>query len=284
MPFYYKGYDVNTIITKGNSSVPETAYKGFPSYNPSNNADLDKVKNDLLFQIDNTDVVSTSNIQAASYKSVNINGSYPIPAWCNGVKFYISSAKGSSGSGGGAGSKGDQGPKGAKGQDNNANGCPKKAIRPKNGGQGGPGGEGGDGGPGGDGGEGGAGVYFYSTKLIPVSGVNSVSIDTIKNMSLTISNSNYTANNGDSGNKGEPGNKGETGGQGNQGSDGSQSCQGPGTASSGNTGTKGAAGNKGAKGITGTAGAVSSPNTVTVISDTHNSDSKEITIYFFATT
>lgn len=283
MPFLYKGYNVNTIISSGSSSVPTTAYKGFPSYNPSNaNVDLDKVKNTLLYHISNSDITSNLNIQAASYKTVNTNGSYPIPAWCNGVKFYISSAKGSSGSGGGAGSKGDQGPKGAKGPDNNANGCIGKATRPKSGGDGGPGGDGGDGGPGGDAGEGGAGVYFYSTSLIPVSGVNSVSIDTTNNMSLKISNSNYSANKGANGNKGASGNKGETGGQGNQGSGGSQSCQGPGTADSGNTGTKGAAGKQGAHGNTGTAGAVSSPNTVT--SGSNSSDSKEITIYFFATT
>jgi len=282
MPFLYKGYNVNTIFTSGPTSVPTTAYKGFPSYNPSNTTyDHDKIKNNLLYQISSSDIVSNSNIQAASYKSVNTNGNYTIPAWCNGVKFYISSAKGSSGSAGNKGATGEQGEKGSSGPDGVANGCPGKATRPKNGGEGGPGGPGGDGGPGGEAGKGGAGVYFYSTSLIPVTAGSSVSIDTTSNMSLKISDSNYSANKGGSGNDGSKGKQGDTGGQGNQGDSGSQSCQGPGSAPAGNTGNTGEAGKAGADGNTGTAGNVESPNTVT--KGSNSSDSKEITIYFFAT-
>ena len=282
--FMYKGTDINSIITSGSSSVPTANYKGFPSYNPSNTTyDHDKVKNPLLYQISTSDIVSNSNIQAASYKTVNTNGSYPIPAWCNGVKFYISSAKGSSGSAGNKGATGAQGPQGPQGPDGTAKSCPlPKVTRPKNGGPGGPGGPGGDGGPGGTAGQGGAGVYFYTTSLIPVSGLNSVTIDTTTNMSLKISDSNYSANKGGSGNDGSKGKQGDTGGPGGPGGPGKNDCNAPGTGSQGNTGSKGATGNKGADGTTGTVGSVSSPNTV--IKGSNTTDSKEITIYFFTTT
>jgi hypothetical protein len=285
--FMYKGYDVNTIISSGSSSVntgiTTPAYSGFPSYNPSNtNVDLDKVKNPLLFEISSSDVVSRSNIQAASYKTVNTNGSYPIPAWCNGVKFYISTAKGSSGTAGNKGDTGAQGPQGPKGPDGTAKSCPvPKTTRPKGGGPGGPGGPGGDGGPGGAAGVGGEGVYFYNTSLIPVTAGSSVIIDTTTNMSLKISDSNYSANKGGSGNDGSKGKQGDTGGPGGPGGPGKNDCNAPGTGSPGNTGSKGATGNKGASGNNGSGGSVSSPNTVT--QGTNTTDSKEITIYFFAT-
>jgi len=289
--FMYKGTDINSIITSGSSSVntgiTTSAYSGFPSYNPSNtNVDLDKVKNLLLYQISNTDIVSKSNIQAASYKTVDKNESYPIPAWCNGVKFYISSAKGSSGTAGNKGDTGAQGAQGAKGANGLAKNCPEpfgNEKRPRDGASGGPGGAGGDGGPGGTAGEGGAGVYFYSTSLIPVTAGSSVSIDTTSNMSLKISDSNYSANKGQSGTDGSKGNKGEPGGQGNQGGPGGNNCNSDRTSkANGNTGVKGAAGKQGASGNKGSDGSVSSPTTVT--QGTNTTDSKEITIYFFATT
>ena len=115
----YKGTNINSIITTGATNVPTTAYKGFPAYNPSAQP-YDKISSDLLYQISSSDITSTSNIQAVSYKSVNTNGSYPIPSWCNGIKFYISSAKGTAGSKGATGSKGDQGDQGDQGDNDQA--------------------------------------------------------------------------------------------------------------------------------------------------------------------
>lgn len=282
--FMYKGTDINEMITKGASNV--TAYEGFPSYNPSNaNVDLDKVKNPLLYQISSSDIVSNLNIQAASYKTVNVNGSYPIPAWCNGVKFYISSAKGSSGTAGNKGEPGAQGPQGPQGPNYKVNGCPDtpnaNVTRPRYGGAGGPGGAGGDGGPGGAAGLGGEGVYFYNTSLIPVTAGSSVIIDTTTNMSLTISDSYYSANKGGSGGNGSKGKPGDTGGPGNAGSPAGKKCDSDRTAAAGQTGPTGPAGKAGDDGTTGTAGYVLSPNTV--IKGSNNTDSKEITIYFFTT-
>ena len=283
--FMYKGTDINEMITKGASNVPTAYYKGFPAFTTTT-TDYGKIKNDLLYQISKTDIVSDNSIQAASYKTVDSNSPCPIPAWCNGVKFYISSAKGSSGSAGNKGEPGAQGPQGPQGPNDVVNGCPASpnanAKRPKSGGPGGPGGPGGDGGPGGAAGVGGEGVYFYNTSLIPVTAGSSVIIDTTTNMSLTISGSTYTANKGGSGNDGSKGKPGDTGGPGNAGSPAGNKCQSDRTAAAGKSGSKGATGGPGADGTKGVNGYVSSLTTVT--QGTNTTDSKEITIYFFATT
>jgi len=279
--FMYKDVDINSIVTKGATSIPTTHYNGFPAFTTTT-TDYGIIKNELLYQTSSTDIVSNYSIEAISYKTVDSNSPCPIPSWCNGVKFYICSAKGKKGDPGGTGPKGAQGDKGYSGNDGRATGCPPpKATRPKSGGPGGDGGDGGDGGPGGAGGSGGAGVYFYNTSLIPVTGGSSAIIQTTSNMSLNISGLTYSANTGANGGNGKDGDQGAKGGRGNQGSDGGNSCQSPGTAPSGNTGVKGKQGAAGSDGNTGDSGTVSSPNTV--IEGKNTKDSKEITIYFFRT-
>ena len=288
--FKYKGYDVNTIISSGNSSVntgvPTTAYEGFPSYNPSTNDDLDRVETNLLFQIANTDVVDRSNIQAASYKSPSSeSGSYKVPEWCKGVKFYISSMKGAQGA------KGAQGPQGAKGvtgdtgpSDTIKNCMQDNANRKSPGGPGGDGGDGGPGGAGGEGGEGGQGVYLYRTELIPVKGGESYTYS--NNVSgatkLTISDSyTFTTNNGNAGKGGNEGGQGDKGAKGGQGNAGKRNCP---TSNPGNQGAKGATGDTGKGGDAGTKGTngnyTAKDNTALI---NGSSNTSEITVYFFTT-
>ena len=278
MPFLYKGYNVNTIISSGNSSVPTTAYNGFPGYNPSNaNVDLDKVKNPLLYQIANTDVVSNSNIQAASYKTPSsASGTYNVPDWCKGVKFYISSMKGSQGAKGPAGGPGAKGEPGDGGDTATAKGCMTQQANRKA-----PGGAGGDGGVGGDGGD---GVYLYTTELIPVTGGESHTYS--NNVSgvttLKISNAySFTTNNGNTGNNGGPGGDGGQGGKGGKGNAGSRNCPNGTSGNTGNTGSTGPQGSEGSKGSPGNAGNYSATNNTSIT--TGSSNTSEITVYFFTT-
>jgi len=196
--FTYKGTSITDLVTSGNSTISSVNYQGFPPFSKGTD-DYSTIKNKLLYEINGTDV--TDNQIMATSKKHTTSSQEIIPTWCNGVKFYISSSKGTTGAKGTKGATGDKGPDGAKG----AKGSPA-SVKPCNGpsdqvtlqrqgaqgGEGGPGGAGGQGGAGGDGGEGGQGVYMFTTELITVGTAKTIDVTSATNSSLKLGNSNYT--------------------------------------------------------------------------------------------
>jgi len=288
--FTYKGTSITDLVTSGNSTISSVNYQGFPSFSKGTD-DYSTIKNKLLYEINGTDV--TDNQIMAMTKKHTSSSSIAIPTWCNGVKFYISSSKGTTGAKGAKGSTGPGGPAGAKGEKGSnssarpCNGPGDQLTLQRQGGQGGeagPGGDGGAGGDGGDGGQGGQGVYMFTTELITVGTAKTIDVTSGTNSSLKLGNSNYTSNAGGAGGAGKAGGTGKTGGAGNDGDPGenapNKQCS--------STIDKGAAGNKGPAGDTGSAGEAGTkgpdgqaqcPTNFTI----GNSDTASVTIYYFAT-
>jgi hypothetical protein len=289
--FTYKGTSITDLVTSGNSTISTTYYKGFPPFSKGTD-DYSTIKNKLLYEINGTDVID-NQIMATSKKHTT-SSPISIPTWCNGVKFYISSSKGTKGAKGakgGAGPAGPAGAKGAAGPGGSVRPCPaqeSQVTRQKQGGQGGaggPGGPGGAGGDGGDGGEGGQGVYMFTTELITVGTAKTIDVTSATNSSLKLGNSNYTSNAGKTGGAGTAGGTGKIGGAGNAGDEGNagtqNQCQGGNgtTGADGKTGDTGETGSAGTAGTEGTDGEAQCPTNFTI----GNSDTASVTIYYFAT-
>lgn len=288
--FTYKGTSITDLVSSGNSTISSFNYQGFPSFSKGTD-DYSTIKNNLLYEINGTDV--TDNQIMATTKKHTASSQIIIPTWCNGVKFYISSSKGTTGAKGTKGAKGPAGPAGAKGEKGSnssvkpCNGPGDQLTLQRQGGEGGeagPGGDGGAGGAGGDGGEGGQGVYMFTTELITVGTAKTIDVTSGTNSSLKLGNSNYTSNAGGAGGAGKAGGTGKTGGAGNDGDPGENAPNKQCTS----TIDKGAAGNKGPAGDTGSAGEAGTkgpdgqaqcPTNFTI----GNSDTASVTIYYFAT-
>jgi hypothetical protein len=289
--FTYKGTSITDLVTSGNSTISSVNYQGFPPFSKGTD-DYSTIKNKLLYEINGTDVTD-NQIMAMSNKHTT-SSSISIPTWCNGVKFYISSSKGTTGAKGAKGANGAKGPDGAKGEkgpNGSVKPCPAQegqVTRQKQGGQGGdggPGGAGGAGGDGGDGGEGGQGVYMFTTELITVGTSKTIDVTTSTKSSLKLGNSNYTSNAGGAGGAGKAGGTGKTGGAGNDGDEGNAATQNQCQGGNGNTGADGKTGPAGDTGSAGTAGTEGTDGEAQCPANfiTGNSDTASVTIYYFAT-
>lgn len=303
--FYYKGNDINDMITSGSTSI--SGFQGFPSFTTTNvnydkiDAGFANVFSDANGAIANRSIKSNSTTVTSQGTS-----QIAIPNWCNAVKVVVSSSKGAKGQPGGQGQAGGTGAKGAKGQQGGNSSCQRGQGAGGQGGEGGAGGSGGSGGAGGQGGEGGDGITITSNNVYVFSGTPQLSATIssgTSNVSISQGNTNVlaiTSNAGQAGQAGQVGANGQGGGAGNAGNagNGAGCCkcnsnfyqgQNGQKGTSGNTGSNGQNGNTGGNGGKGAGGAagigqVSYSNTTygNIQSATSSSSSALVTVYFFA--